>query len=94
MTRNAASVAAKTPSPSRKAADQSRPKLAQLVNEEAAPVASHVHVLQGMLAQRLSDASSGTKWSARASVSFVLLFCGAFWVSALIIVRLLLLPLR
>jgi len=93
MTRNAASAAAKKPSPSRKTADQSCAKPAQLANEEAAPVASHVHVLQDLLAQRLLDAAPGAKWSARASIAFVVLICGGFWLSVFVIVRLLL-PLR
>ena len=50
------------------------------------PVASHVHALQDMLARRL-DAQADGKWSARATVGFVLVVCGGVWACAFFAAR-------
>jgi len=72
MTRNVA--LSRTPrlvAPTRRAS-------ARLACDDSAPVASHVHDLHNLLAQRLED-SAPDKWSARASASFVVIVCGGFW---------------
>jgi len=60
----------------------------QLVSSEAIPVASHVHDLQDLLARRL-DAPAPAKWSARATVGFVMLVCGALWAGVFLAIGLL-----
>jgi len=72
MTRNVAlSRAPRVVAPTRRAA-------ARLASDDSAPVASHVHDLHNLLAQRLED-SAPDKWSPRATAGFMVVVCGGFW---------------
>jgi hypothetical protein len=89
MSRNAASSAVRKPAPATEAQKQGKARAAKLAAADATPVASHVHDLQDLIARRL-DAPPADKWSARATVGFVLLVCGGFWAGAFFVARLLL----
>lgn len=88
MSRNAASAAARKALRERPSAAPERTTPVKLADDGAAPVASAVHDLQGLLA--LSLEAPDRKWPARATVGFVLLVCGGFWAGVFLAVRMLL----
>jgi len=88
MTRNGAS-AAHTQSPIEKTQTPARPSATRLASEETAPVASGVHDLQARLARSLEDARAA-KWSPGATLGFIILVCGGFWVGVALAVHILL----
>lgn len=89
MTRNTASTALKKPSPVRDVASPPSEAIARLASDAAVPVASHVHDLQDLLAHRLEQ-TAPARWSMRATLGFVALTCGGFWIGVFLAVRLLL----
>jgi hypothetical protein len=86
MTRNAASTAIKKRAPATRPAPRPAEAIAKLASDEAVPVASHVHDLQDLLAQRLEPPPS-PQWSTRATLSFVVVVCGGFWLGVFLTVR-------
>jgi len=89
MTRKAAQAAFEKHSPAPGPMPAARAPVAALASDEALPVASGVHELQDLLAQRL-DASASAQWSTRATLGFVVLVCGGFWVGVFLAARLML----
>jgi hypothetical protein len=89
MTRNAAQAAFEKTFPAPGAISPVRPPIATLAPDDAPPVASGVHDLQDLLVQRLDEAAP-LKWSTRASLGFVVLVCGGFWVGVFLAARLML----
>jgi hypothetical protein len=89
MTRKAAQAAFEKTLPASGAAPPARPQVATLAADDALPVASAVHELQDLLAQRL-DGAAPARWSARAMLGFVVLVCGGFWAGVFLAVRLML----
>jgi len=90
MTRNAASNAFEKAAPALDSVPSARVPIATLAPGDALPVASGVHELQDLIAQRL-DESAPAKWSTRATLGLVVLVCGGFWVGVFLAVRLILL---
>jgi hypothetical protein len=58
-----------------------------LADETAAPAASPARDLQALLQTSVSDRPDGA-WSARATLSFVVVVCGAFWLCTALLVQL------
>ena len=87
MTRNGA-TAAQSSTSIEAARTPARPSVARLATNETAPVASHVHDLQLLLTQRLEGAPAAT-WSPRATLGFIVLVCGGFWLGVALAIHLL-----
>ena len=88
MTRNLAAAARSEPLPEMASAARETSVAPKLASADSAPVASHVHDLQDLIARQL-DAPASANWSPRATIGFVALVCGGFWAAFFLGARLL-----